>query len=143
VKINGETQYLWPAVDHVGEVLESCVFERRDRKAALNLLRKSMKSFGNPKSFVMDELRSYGAAMKKIGNINRQEAGRWLNNRTENLHLPFRRHEGSMLGFRRMRSLQKFVAEHASVQSRFNHERHLHGRDNLKVHRSAALAEWR
>jgi putative transposase len=91
VKINGETQYLWPAVDHVGEVLESCVFERRDRKAALKLLRKSMKSVGNPKIIVTDKLRSYGAAMKEIGNADRQATGLWLNNRAENSNLPFRR----------------------------------------------------
>ena len=91
VKINGEQHYLWRDVDHEGEVLESYVTKRRDRKAALNFLRKSMKRYGSPKAIVTDRLRSYGAAMKMIGNADRQVTGCWLNNRAENSHLPFRR----------------------------------------------------
>ena len=86
VKINGETHYLWRAVDHEGEVLESYVTKRRDRKAALKFLRKSMKRYGQPEIIVTDKLRSYGAAMKSIGNDRQQETGRWLNNRAENSH---------------------------------------------------------
>jgi putative transposase len=97
VKINGETHYLWRAVDHEGEVLETYVTKRRDRKAAVKFLRKSMKRFGNPVVIVTDKLRSYGAAMKVVGNTERQETGRWLNNRAENSHLPFRRRERAML----------------------------------------------
>ena len=93
VKINGETHYLWRAVDHEGEVLETCVTKRRDRRAALKFLRKSMKRHGCPEVLVTDKLCSYGAAMKVIGNADRQETGRWLNNRAENSHLPFRRRE--------------------------------------------------
>ena len=143
VKINGETHYLWRAVDHEGEVLESFVTKRRDRKAALKFLRKSMKRFGNPNVIVTDKLRSYGAAMRAIGNARKQETGRWLNNRAENSHLPFRRRERAMLLFRRMRSLQKFVSVHASVYNHFNQERHLYSRSNFKLNRTAALAEWR
>ena len=120
VKINGERHYLWRAVDHVGEVLESYVTKRRDRIAALKFLRKTMKRHGQPQVIVTDRLRSYGAAMKAIGNADRQETGRWLNNRAENSHLPFRRREWAMLRFRRMRSLQKFNAVHASVSNHFN-----------------------
>jgi len=76
VRINGVTHYLWRAVDHEGEVLESYVSNRRDRKAALKFLRKSMKRYGNPEIIVTDKLRSYGAAMKVIGNACRQEIGR-------------------------------------------------------------------
>ncbi|MEJ6713462.1 MAG: IS6 family transposase, partial [Rhodobacterales bacterium] len=77
VKINGETHYLWRAVDHEGEVLESYVTKRRDRKAALKFLRKTMKRHGNPHSLVTDKLRSYCAAMKVGGNADRQETGHW------------------------------------------------------------------
>ena len=143
MKINGETHYLWRTVDHDGEVLESYVTKRRDRKAALKFLRKSMKRYGNPEIIVTDKLRSYGAAMKVIGNADRQETGRWQNNRAENSHLPFRRRERAMLRFRQMRSLQKFVSVHASVQNHFNQERHLYSRINFKLNRAAALAEWR
>lgn len=143
VKINGEMHYLWRAVDHEGEVLESYVTKRRDRKAALKFIRKSMKRHGQPQAIVTDKLRSYGAAMKVIGNAGRQETGRWLNNRGENFHLPFRRRERAMQRFRHMRSLQKFVAVHSSVYNHFNHERSLYSRQNFKVTRTAALAEWR
>ena len=143
VKINGETHYLWRAVDHEGEVLESFVTKRRDRKAALKFLRKTMKRHGNPHIFVTNKLRSYGAAMKAIGNADKQEIGRWLNNRAENSYQPFRRRERAMLRFRRMRTLQKFVAVHASVHNHFNQERHLYSRSNFKLNRTAALAEWR
>ena len=88
VRINGETHYLWRAVDHEGEVLESFVTKRRDRKAALRFLRKAMKRYGRPDVIVTDRLRSYPAAMKIIGNAERQETGRWLNNRAENSHQP-------------------------------------------------------
>ena len=143
VKINGETHYLWRTVDHEGEVLEAFVTKRRDRKAALKFLRKIMKRCGKPHVIVTDRLKSYRAAMKVIGNERTQEVGRWKNNRCENSHLPFRRREHAMLKFRRLRSLQKFVLVHASVHNHFNHERHLTSREEFKIQRSAALAEWR
>ena len=143
VKINGETHYLWRAVDHEGEVLESYVTKRRDRKAALKFLRKLMKRYGQPNVIVTDKLRSYGAAMKVIGNAQKQETGRWLNNRGENSHQPFRRRERAMQRFRSMRSLQKFASVHSSVHNHFNLERHLYSRANFKLNRAAALAEWR
>ncbi len=142
VKINGETHYLWRAVDHEGEVLEAFVSRRRDRKAGLVFLKKLMKRYGNPQEIVTDRLRSYRAAMKIIGIETAQEVGRWLNNRCENSHLPFRRRERAMLKFRRLRSLQKFVSIHSSIHNHFNHERHLTSREEFKLQRNAALAEW-
>jgi len=142
VKINGETHYLWRAVDHEGEVLEAFVSRRRDRKAAMVFLKKLMKRYGKPQAIVTDRLRSYRAAMKVIGNEASQETGRWKNNRCENSHLPFRRREQAMLQFRRLRSLQKFVSIHASVHNHFNHERHLNNRETFKLQRTTALAEW-
>jgi len=143
VRIRGETHYLWRAVDHEGEVLEAFVTKRRNRKAALKFLRKAMKRYGQPEVVVTDRLPSYRAAMKILGNADRQETGRWLNNRAENSHLPLRRRERAMQRFRQMRSLQKFVAVHSSVHNHFNQERHLCSRENFRQNRSAALAEWR
>ena len=142
VKINGETHYLWRAVDHEGEVLEAYVSKHRDRKAALVFLKKTMKRYGQPQEIVTDRLRSYRAAMRLIGNEAAQEVGRWLNNRAENSHLSFRRREYAMLKFRQMRSLQKFVSIHSSVFNHFNKERHLTDRETFKHQRNAALAEW-
>ena len=143
VKINGEMRYLWRAVDHEGEVLESFVTTTRDKAAALKFIKKAMKRHGRPQAIVTDGLRSYGAAMKEIGNVDRQETGRWLNNRAENSHLPFRRRERAMERFRRMKTLQKFAAVHGTVHNHFSQERQLISRDLYRERRSAALAEWR
>ena len=143
VKINGVQHYLWRAVDHEGEVLESYVTKKRNKDAALKFLRKAMKRYGNPQIIVTDRYPSYGAAMKDIGNKGRQEVGRYRNNRAENSHLPFRRIERAMLRFRRMRSLQKFVAIHSSVYNHFNHQRNIESRARFKSLRNTALFEWR
>ena len=143
VRINGETYYLWRAVDHEGEVLEAFVTKKRDRNSALRFLRKTMKRYGRPEAIVTDRLRSYRAAMREIGNEARQETGRWLNNRAENSHQPFRRRERAMAKFRSAKSLQKFASIHSSVHNHFNQERHLYNRENFKRNRSTALAEWR
>ena len=143
MKINGERHYLWRAVDHKGEVLESFVTKRRDKKAALKFLTKSLKRHGPPAEIVTDRLRSYGAALGDLGIRDRQETGRWLNNRAENSHQPFRRRERAMLRFRRIQTLQKFACIHASVHNHFNQERSLYSRQNFKPNRAAALAEWR
>ena len=142
VKINGERHYLWRAVDQEGEALEAFVSKKRDRKAALKFLRKLMKRHGRPDAIVTDRLRSYRAALRELGGSGLQQAGRWLNNRAENSHLPFRRREHAMLGFRRMRSLQKFATVHSSVYNHFNLRRHLCSRDNFTLDRGAALAQW-
>jgi putative transposase len=143
VKINGELHYLWRAVDHEGEVLESFVTKRRDKKAALKFLKKSLKRHGCTDEIVTDLMRSYGAALRELGISDLQETGRWTNNRAENSHQPFRRRERAMLRFRRMRTLQKFASVHASVHNHFNQERALYSRQNFKLNRAAALAEWR
>ena len=143
VRINGETHYLWRAVDHEGEVLEVFATKRRDRRAALKFLKRTMKRYGQPLSIVTDRLRSYRAAMKDIGNVTSQECGQWRNNRAENSHQPFRRREGAMARFRDMKTLQKFAAAHASIHNHFNLDRHLNRRDIFKENRAGALAEWR
>ncbi len=143
VKVNGVQHYLWRAVDHEGEVLESYVTKTRDKAAALKFLKKLTKRHGRPGELVTDGLRSNGAALKDIGAGDRQVTGRWENNRAENSHQPFRRRERAMLRFRRMRSLQTFAAVHSSVHNLFNTERSLPSRNVYKQARAAALAEWR
>ena len=143
MKINGVQHYLWRAVDHEGEVLESFVAKRRDKKAALKFLKKSLKRHGHASEIVTDQLRSHGASLGALGIRDRQETGRWKNNRAENSHLPFRRRERAMLRFRRMCTLQKFAAVHASVHNHFNQERSLSSRAIFKLNRAAAIAEWR
>jgi putative transposase len=105
VKINGETHYLWRAVDHEGEILESYVTKKRDKSAALAFMKRALKRHGKAETIVTDGLRSYPAAMHDLGNVDRRDMGRWLNNRAENSHLPFRRRERAMLRFRQMKTL--------------------------------------
>ena len=143
VRINGERHYLWRAVDHEGEILESYVTKTRNKTAALAFLKKALKRHGRAEKIVTDGLRSYPAAMRQLGNLDRREMGRWLNNRAENSHLPFRRRERAMLRFRQMKALQKFASVHASLHNHFGSERHLLDRQTYKQRRSAALAEWR
>ena len=132
VKINGEMHYLWRAVDHEGEILESFVTKTLDKAAALAFMKKAMKQHGRPEEIVTDGLRSYSAAMTELGNAYKQEVGRWANNRVENSLLPFRRRERAM----------QFSSVHAQVHNHFNQERHLIDRQTYKQRRSAALAEW-
>ena len=143
VKINGETHYLWRAVDHEGEVLEVFATKRRGRRAALQFLKRAMKRYGRPKVVVTDRLQSYRAAKNVIGNAADQECGRWLNNRAENSHQPFRRREGAMSKFRDVKTLQKFGSMHASIHNHFNLDRHLNCRETFKQDRFTALAECR
>jgi putative transposase len=142
VKIGGEMRYLWRAVDDEGEVLESYVTVTRDNAAALRFMKKALKRHGSPAKITTDGLRSYKAAMDELGNAEKQEVGRYANNRVENSHLPFRRRERAMLRFRQMKTLQKFASVHANVHNHFSLDRHLIDRQSYRERRSAALAEW-
>ena len=102
-----------------------------------------MKKHGRADVFVTDKLRSYGAALRDVGMVDRQETGRGENNRAENSDLPFRRRERAMLRFRRLRTLQTFASARALVRNHFPSERRLQNRNTFKQIRAAALAEWR
>lgn len=142
VKLNGEMVYLWRAVDQEGEILESYITKTRNKDAALRFIKKTLKRHGQVETITTDGLRSCKAAMTELGNAEKQEVGRWANNRCENSHLSFRRRERAMLRFRRMKTLQKFASVHANVHNHFNEERHLVDRRPYNTRRSAALAEW-
>ncbi|WP_170329323.1 IS6 family transposase [Ruegeria arenilitoris] len=141
VKVDGRRHYLLRAVDHEREVLETVVTKRRNKPAALKLLRKFMKRHGTVNELVTDRFASYRAVLRELGVTEKQKTGRWLINRVENSHLPFRRRERAMQRFRRMRSLQKFAAVHSSVYNHFNQERSLASRDTFKLTCTVALAE--
>ncbi len=105
----------------------------------MKLLKRIMKKYGRPRKIVTDGLRAYSSAMREVGNADRQEVGRRLNNRAENSHQPFRRRERAMQRFRSMKTLQKFSSVHAQVHNHFNHERHLITR---QVTSRDALPHW-
>jgi putative transposase len=143
VKVNGKLYYLCRAVDYEGGVLEAVVTAKRDKAAALKLLKRIMKKYGQPRSVVTDGVCSYSAAMGELGNADRHGVGGRLNNRAENSHQAFRRRERAMQRFRSTKTLQKFSSVHAQVHNHFNQERHLVTRQVYKQRRTAALAEWR
>ena len=105
--------------------METVATAKRDRAAALKFLKRNMKTYGRPQKIITNGLCSYSATMKEIGNADRQEVGRRLNNRAENSHQPFRRLERAMQRFRSVKMLQKFSSVHAQVHNHFNQERYL------------------
>ena len=110
VKINRETNHLWCAVGHEGEILESFVTKTRVKQTAPIFMKKALKRHGSPEMITTDGLRACKAAMTELGNAAKQEIGRWANNRAENSHPPFRRRARAMLRFRQMKTLQKFAS---------------------------------
>jgi putative transposase len=142
-RTNGERHYLCRPVDHEGEVLESFVTKKRDKKARLKFQKKTQKRPGQTNEIVTDRLRSYGAALNELGMRDLLETGCWANNRADSSHQPFRRRERAILRFRRIRTSQKLGSVHASVHNHFNKERALHSRQNFKANRAVAFAEWR
>ncbi len=89
MKVNGERHYLWRAVDHDGEVLESFAIKTRDKKAALKFFKRTLKRHGRADEILTARLQSYGAALRDLGISDRQQTGRWANNLAENSHQPF------------------------------------------------------
>ncbi|MBU2868416.1 IS6 family transposase [Pacificibacter marinus] len=143
VKINGERFYLWRAVDQEGTVLESFVSKRRDRRAALKVLRKLLSKHGSPHEIITDKLGSYRAALRELNLLDRHETGQYENNQSENSHLHFRQRERAMCRFRSARSLQKFISINAAIFNHFSHQRHFLSRPNFKLLRDQSLADWR
>jgi transposase-like protein len=116
LKIAGRMVYLCRAVDAEGEVLDVLVQSKRDKHAALTLMRKLLKKYGFvPDRMITDELRSYGAAARDLGIECRHERGQWRNNRAENSHQPTRRRERKMQRFKSRGSAQRFLSTHAAV----------------------------
>ena len=143
VSINGKRMYLWRAVDCEGDVLDILVQSRRNKKAALKLIRKLLKKQGFiPDTFVTDKLPSYGAALKELCLSKRHDFGGRKNNRAENSHLPVRQRERRMQRFKSPGSAQRFLSTHAAVYNTFNVQRHLISRGTLRQFRSAAMSEW-
>ena len=140
VRIAGRHMYLWRAVDHEGEVLEILVQRRRDRSAAVKLMRK--QGFA-PTRATTDKLRSYSAAFRHLGLSRHHEQGLRQNNRPENSQQVVRRRERKMQRFKSAASAQRFLSVHAAVHNTPNLQRHLVSRSTLRIFRSEAAAEWR
>ena len=143
VRIAGKHMCLWRAVDHEGEILDILVQRRRDKRAALRLMRKLPRKQGfAPKLIVTDKLRSYGAAFHELHLTCRHEQGLRMNNRGENSHQIVRRRERKMQRFKSAGSAQHFLSMHAAVHNNFNLQRHLVSRSTLRIFRAEAAAQW-
>jgi putative transposase len=144
LKIDERVVYLWRAVDAEGEVLDVLVQSKRNKHAALKLMRKLLRKYAVvPERMVTDDLRSYGAAARALGLERLHERGRWMNNRAENSHQPTRRRERKMQRFKSAGSAQKFLSTHAAVHNTFNVQRHLTSAQTHRVLRAAAMTTWR
>jgi transposase-like protein len=131
-------------VDSEGEVLDVLVQTKRNKAAALKLMRKLLKKYGlMPDKIVTDDLRSYGAAARELGIADRHERGRWRNNRAENSHQPTRRRERKMQGFKSVGSAQRFLSTHAAAYNTLNVQRHLISARRHRAFRASATDAWR
>jgi putative transposase len=136
--------YLWRAVDAEGEVLDVLVQTRRNKRAALKLMRKLFKKYGFvPDRLVTDDLRSYRAAAGQLGITNRRDRGRWRNNRAENSHQPTRRRERKMQGFKSVGSARRFLSTHAAAHNTSNVQRHLTSARTHRAFGASAMLTWR
>ena len=143
VSIGGKRQWLWRAVDSEGEVLDLLVQSRRDKKAAVRLMRRLLRKQGfAPTVLVTDKLRSYGAARRDLGLSAQHQQSLRQNNRAENSHQPVRRRERKMQGFKSPGSAQRFLSIHAAVHNTFNLQRHLVSRRTLRLFRAEAVQAW-
>ncbi len=143
IRIAGKRCWLWRAVDDEGEVLDILVQSRRDKAAAVRLLRKLIRKQGfAPETITTDKLGSYGAPIRQLRLSARHDQGQRRNNRAENSHQPTRRRERKMQRFKSPGSAQRFLSAHAAVQNTFNTQRHLLSRKTLKAFRSEAIENW-
>lgn len=144
ISINGKKRFLWRAVDQEGSVLDEIVQIHRNTKAARRLLTRLLHKQGRPpKRIVTDKLGSYAAARRTVmPNVeHRQHKG--LNNRAENSHVPIRKRERMMQGFRTWSGLQRFVSIFSVVRNHFVPPRSRRSALSIHLYRLKAMAEWK
>ena len=143
VKISGCNYWLWRAVDQDGLVLDEILQNKRNTRAAKRLLLRLMKQHGFvPKRIITDKLRSYGAAKRVIAPSIELRSHKGLNNRAENSHLPFRKRERAMQGYRSTASLQRFVSIHSAIRNCFSVPARRRSALTIRYHRLEAFDVW-
>src|SRR6266581_4914675 len=144
VSIGGKWMYLWRAVDAEGEVLDCLVQSRRDKRAAKKLMRKLLKKQGfAPSHRVTDDLKSYPAAFQEMGLTAVHHRAKRMNNRAESSHVPIRRRERKMQGFKSAKSAQQFLSAHGPIYNTFNTCPHLISVASHRTFRREAMSLWR
>lgn len=144
ITIAGRKHWLWRAVDQDGYVLDEIVQNRRNTKAAKRLLMRLLKKQGAaPKRMITDKLRSYGAARRQVMPEVEHRSHKGLNNRAENSHVPLRKRERTMQGFRSPGALQRFVSIFSALRNLFVPPRPKRSALSTHIHRLQAMAEWK
>ena len=144
ISIAGRKHWLWRAVDQDGYVLDEIVQSRRDTKAAKRLLTRLLKKAGMPpKRIITDKLRSYAAAKRDVMPAVEHRPHKGLNNRAENSHLPLRKRERAMQGFRSTGSLQRFISIFSALRNLFVTPHHKRSALATHIHRIRAIAHWK
>ncbi|WP_426409058.1 IS6 family transposase [Bradyrhizobium ganzhouense] len=144
ISICGKKRWLWRAVDHDGYVFDEIVQDRRDNNAAKRLLARLLKKQGLvPKRIIPDKLRSYGAAKRQVMPDVEHRSHKGLNNRAENSHLPIRKRERAMQGFRSSINLQRFGSVFSAIRNHFVPPRSKRRAFPTHLHRLKAMADWK
>ncbi|UXS05454.1 IS6 family transposase [Agrobacterium tumefaciens] len=144
ISIAGRKHWLWRAVDQNGYILDEIVQSRRDTKAARRLLIRLLKKQGQPpKRIITDKLRSYGAARREVMPAVEHRSHKGLNNRAEDSHLPLRKRERQMQGFRSVGGLQRFISVFSAVRNLFVAPHRKRSALAIHIHRVRALAHWK
>src|SRR3712207_6750667 len=144
ITIAGQQHWLWRAVDQDGYVLDEIVQTRRDTKAAKRLLKRLLKKQGSPpRRLITDKLGSYAAARRQIMPAVDHRSHKGLNNRAENSHLPLRKRERAMQGFRSAGGLQRFTSVFSAVRNCFVSPRSCRSALVTHLHRLQAMAAWK
>jgi putative transposase len=143
IKVNGQRQYLWRAVDQDGNVLDILVQSRRNTKAAKRFLAKLMKKQRQvPRVLVTDKLRSYAAAHRDLMPSTEHRQSKYLNNRAENSHQPTRQRERAMKGFRSPGRAQRFLACFSRISPHFRPRRHLLSATEYRTEMHHRFTTW-
>ena len=141
VESAGRVYWLWRVVDQSGVLLDEVLQPKRDKRAARRLLKSLIKRHGLPRRIVTDKLRSYGAAKREVAPGLNHRCHKGLNNRAENSHLPSRKRERSMQGFRSAGGLQRFVSCQSAVRNPFSDPAPLRSPDQISPHGSLRRLE--
>jgi putative transposase len=143
LRINGQLQYLWRAVDQDGDVIDILV-QPRDRRAAERFFRRLLRGQGRePLRIITDRLRSYSAAIRTSFCRVTHTTERYANNRVEASHQPMRQRERQMRRFKSARQAQRFLSLHGVIHNLFRTGRHLIRSRNYRFLRSRSFSIWR
>ena len=143
VKINGQRQYLWRAVDQDGDVIDILVQSRRNRRAAERFFRKLLKGQGKvPFRLVTDKLKSYSAAIRTTMPSVNHDTEQYANNRAEVSHQPTRQRERQMRRFKSPRQAQLFLSVRSVVLNLFRLSRHRLKAFHHRMLRAHSFATW-